>query len=232
MSIQIRLVCVCYWTYCTRIGFWLVVVFQVSLQVLFMLERFSALFTRIYQGCVVSIFVAPQGRDLRKRFTSKASFSFFLNVALPTHKKYLKFGYTKYCMNIIKGWKIFLHGNNWSQNLPTHPTHLPLLLHPTLDHPLLHLHPFMGSGHMILQIIMMFVRLPTDVTNFLALVRRGMVCPQMTALFVRFTTDFTRVWTLTCMNSGMYFQLEALYKTLTTNVTPKYLYFYSISPTY
>ena len=134
-------------------------------------------------------------------------------------------------MNIIKGWKIFLHGNNWSQNLPTHPTHLPLLLHPTLDHPLLHLHPFMGSGHMILQIIMMFVRLPTDVTNFLALVRRGMVCPQMTALFVRFTTDFTRVWTLTCMNSGMYFQLEALYKTLTTNVTPKYLYFYSISPT-
>ena len=89
----------------------------------------------------------------------------------------------------------------------------------------------MGSGHMILQIIMMFVRLPTDVTNFLALVRRGMVCPQMTALFVRFTTDFTRVWTLTCMNSGMYFQLEALYKTLTTNVTPKYLYFYSISPT-
>ena len=128
-------------------------------------------------------------------------------------------------MNIIKGWKIFLHGNNWSQNLPTHPTHLPLLLHPTLDYPLLHLHPFMGSGHMILQIIMMFVRLPTDVTNFLALVRRGMVCPQMTALFVRFTTDFTRVWTLTCMNSGMYFQLEALYKTLTTNVTPNFFIF-------
>ena len=79
MSIQIRLVCVCYWTYCTRIGFWLVVVFQVSLQVLFMLERFSALFTRIYQGCVVSIFVAPQGRDLRKRFWTHVTFVGFFS---------------------------------------------------------------------------------------------------------------------------------------------------------